>query len=100
VARVRDGVEDDRNYGYANGRPAVLLMINRQPGANIIETVDRVTRCCRSCGQHLAGHRPHRGDGPHAHHPRLAAGGRAQPGDLGGAGGDGGSCSCATCGPR
>ncbi|MCK6374558.1 MAG: multidrug efflux RND transporter permease subunit [Zoogloea sp.] len=43
VARVRDGVENDRNYGYANGRPAVLLMINRQPGANIIETVDRVT---------------------------------------------------------
>jgi len=42
VARVRDGVENDRNYGYANGRPAVLLMINRQPGANIIETVDRV----------------------------------------------------------
>ncbi|MDD2987488.1 MAG: multidrug efflux RND transporter permease subunit [Zoogloea sp.] len=43
VARVRDGVENDRNYGYANGRPAVLLMVNRQPGANIIETVDRVT---------------------------------------------------------
>ncbi|WP_374263615.1 multidrug efflux RND transporter permease subunit [Zoogloea sp.] len=42
VARVRNGVENDRNYGYANGRPAVLLMINRQPGANIIETVDRV----------------------------------------------------------
>ena len=43
VARVRDGVENDRNYGSANGRPAVLLMVNRQPGANIIETVDRVT---------------------------------------------------------
>ena len=43
VARVRDGVENDRNYGYANGRPGVLLMVNRQPGANIIETVDRVT---------------------------------------------------------
>ena len=43
VAGVRSGVENDRNYGYANGRPAVLLMVNRQPGANIIETVDRVT---------------------------------------------------------
>jgi multidrug efflux pump len=43
VARVRDGVENDRNYGYANGRQAVLLMVNRQPGANIIETVDRVS---------------------------------------------------------
>ncbi|MBP6801402.1 MAG: efflux RND transporter permease subunit, partial [Zoogloea sp.] len=37
-----DGEQDERNYGYANGRPAVLLMIYRQPGANIIETVDRV----------------------------------------------------------
>ena len=43
VAGVRSGVENDRNYGYANGRTAVLLMINRQPGANIIETVDRVS---------------------------------------------------------
>ncbi len=43
VARVRDGVQDERNYGYANGRAAVLLMVYRQPGANIIETVDRVT---------------------------------------------------------
>ena len=43
VARVRNGIENDRNYGYSNGRPAVLLMVNRQPGANIIETVDRVT---------------------------------------------------------
>ncbi|MCK6388867.1 MAG: multidrug efflux RND transporter permease subunit [Zoogloea sp.] len=42
VARVREGEQDERNYGYANGRPAVLLMIYRQPGANIIETVDRV----------------------------------------------------------
>jgi multidrug efflux pump len=38
-----------RNYGYANGRPAVLLMVNRQPGANIIETVDRVRPCCPCC---------------------------------------------------
>ena len=28
--------------GVANGTPAVLIIINRQPGANIIETVDRV----------------------------------------------------------
>jgi hypothetical protein len=90
VARVRDGEQDERNYGYANGRPAVLLMIYRQPGANIIETVDRVRAAAAALGQHLAGHRPHRGDGPHAHHPRLAQGGRAQPDDLGGAGGDGG----------
>ena len=43
VTEVRSGVEDERNYGSADGRPAVLLLINRQPGANIIETVDRIT---------------------------------------------------------
>ena len=42
VADVQDGVQDVRNYGASNGRPAVLLILNRQPGANIITTVDRV----------------------------------------------------------
>ncbi|HZV97911.1 MAG TPA: efflux RND transporter permease subunit, partial [Methylophilaceae bacterium] len=42
VAQVRDSVQDVRNEGLANGKPAVLLQINRQPGANIIETVDRI----------------------------------------------------------
>ena len=43
VADVVDSVQDLRNAGMANGRPSVLLIINRQPNANIIETVDRVT---------------------------------------------------------
>ena len=38
---VRDSVEDVRNAGLSNGRPAVLIIIFRQPGANIIDTVDR-----------------------------------------------------------
>ncbi len=42
VAEVSDGVEDLRNAGITNGKPSVLLILNRQPGANIIETVDRV----------------------------------------------------------
>src|SRR5262247_4748481 len=42
VASVTDSVEDIRTGGLANGKPAVLLIIYRQPGANIIETVDRV----------------------------------------------------------
>ncbi|MDQ2102312.1 efflux RND transporter permease subunit [Azospirillum isscasi] len=42
VAEVSDSVEDLRNAGITNGKPSVLLMLNRQPGANIIETVDRV----------------------------------------------------------
>ncbi len=42
VAGVQDAVEDVRTAGLANGKPAVLMVIFRQPGANIIETVDRV----------------------------------------------------------
>ena len=42
VAEVRDSVENVRNLGLANGQPAVLVILYRQPGANIIETVDRV----------------------------------------------------------
>src|SRR5439155_1273944 len=42
VASVEDSVEDVRTLGMANGRPSVLLVIFRQPGANIIATVDRV----------------------------------------------------------
>ena len=42
VADVQDSVEDIRNTGVANGKPAVLMIVFRQPGANIIETVDRV----------------------------------------------------------
>jgi hydrophobe/amphiphile efflux-1 (HAE1) family protein len=42
VATVDDSVEDIRNTGVANGKPAVLLIVFRQPGANIIEAVDHV----------------------------------------------------------
>ncbi len=42
LGNVIDSVEDVRNMGLANGKPAVLIMINRQPNANIIDTVDRV----------------------------------------------------------
>jgi len=40
---VIDSVQDTRNYGMANGKPAVLMIINRQPNANIIEVVDNIT---------------------------------------------------------
>ncbi len=42
VAQVVDSNQDLRNAGLANGKPAVVLIVFRQPGANIIETVDRV----------------------------------------------------------
>ncbi len=42
VAQVTDGVENIRNAGLSNGQPAVLVILFRQPGANIIDTVDAV----------------------------------------------------------
>ena len=42
IAEVKDSVEDVRNLGLSGGEPAVLLAIFRQPGANMIETVDRI----------------------------------------------------------
>lgn len=42
VGEVVDSVQDLRNAGISNGKPAVLVIMYRQPGANIIETADRV----------------------------------------------------------
>ena len=42
IAEVVDGVQDLRNAGISNGKPAVIVLLYRQPGANIIETADRV----------------------------------------------------------
>jgi len=42
IAQVYDSTENIRAAGYVNGKPSVLIIIYRQPGANIIETVDRI----------------------------------------------------------
>ncbi len=42
VGQVIDSVEDIRNAGYANGKPSVLVIVWRQPNANIIDTVDHI----------------------------------------------------------
>ncbi|RZI70580.1 MAG: nodulation protein [Variovorax sp.] len=42
VANVVDGVENRRTRGLFNGDPAIIVLITREPGANIIETVDGV----------------------------------------------------------
>jgi multidrug efflux pump len=42
VATVTESVQDIYNIGFWNGRPAVVVSINREPNANIIETVERV----------------------------------------------------------
>ena len=42
VAQVVDSVQDIRTYGLANDKPAVTLFITKSPGANVIETVERI----------------------------------------------------------
>ena len=42
VATVSDSVQDNRNLGMSEGQPSVLVILYRQPNANIIETVDAV----------------------------------------------------------
>jgi multidrug efflux pump len=42
LGEVVDSNQDLRNAGFFNGKPSVLLIISKQPGANVIETVDRV----------------------------------------------------------
>jgi len=42
LGRVIDGNEDVRNLGIVNGNPMVLIQINRQPNANIVDTVARI----------------------------------------------------------
>ncbi|WP_279361711.1 efflux RND transporter permease subunit [Xanthomonas sacchari] len=42
VANVVDGVENDQLAAWADGKPAVLLEVRRQPGANIVQTVEQI----------------------------------------------------------
>lgn len=42
VADVTDSVENIRSGGYVNGRPSVILIVFKQPGTNIIQTVGRI----------------------------------------------------------
>lgn len=42
VATVTDSVENIRAAGFANGKPSVVLVIFKQPGANVIKTVDQI----------------------------------------------------------
>jgi len=44
VAEVVDGVENTQTLGLFNGEPAIIVLITRQPSANVIETVDAVRK--------------------------------------------------------
>jgi len=53
VATVEDSVQDLYNYGTCNGLPSVSLILFRQPGANIIETIDAVRKLMPSLSASL-----------------------------------------------
>jgi multidrug efflux pump len=42
VANITDSVEDIRRAGFGNGKPAIIILVYRQPNANIVDTADRV----------------------------------------------------------
>jgi multidrug efflux pump subunit AcrB len=42
VGRAIDGAENNKIAGWANGKPAIILAVLKQPGANVIDTVDRI----------------------------------------------------------
>ena len=44
VGKIIEGAEDDRTSGYANGKAVVTLAIQRQPGSNTVDVVDRVRK--------------------------------------------------------
>jgi multidrug efflux pump len=44
VAEIVDGLENNKVGGWYNGNPAIVVDIQRQPGANVIETVERIQR--------------------------------------------------------
>ncbi len=100
VARVYDGVEDRYNAGYFNDQPAVLLVVSRQPQANIIATVDGVTAQLPALRAFLpAGVALDVASDRSPDHPGDAAGSaehaahRRRPGDLRGAAVSGQRCA-------
>ena len=94
---VVDSVQDMRNAGSANGRPAVLVVINRAAGRqHHRDGRPRARAAAAAARLDAGGDRSRRRDGAHVDHPRLAARGRADAADRGRAGRPGGvRCSCA-----
>jgi multidrug efflux pump len=74
VARIENAAENRRLAAWADNQPAVLVNVQRQPGANVIEVVDRVqallAAALRQPTRRGGTRRAHR---PHAEHPLVGA---------------------------
>jgi HAE1 family hydrophobic/amphiphilic exporter-1 len=53
VARVFDGVENDKSMNWANDKPAIVMMVNKQPGTNVVAIVDAVKELLPNIREHL-----------------------------------------------
>ena len=72
VANVVSGAENSKLGAWANTTPAIILNVQRQPGANIIEVVNRIEALLPRMRLHAAaGGRCRRAQRPDRHHPRL-----------------------------
>jgi multidrug efflux pump subunit AcrB len=72
VAQVVDSAENTRLGAWANATPAIIVNVQRQPGANVIKTVDAIKAKIARAGSRLARHLEGRGPGrPHHRHPQL-----------------------------
>lgn len=52
VATVIDGAENARLAAWGNESSALIINIQRQPGANVIDVVDRIKSSCHNCKHH------------------------------------------------
>lgn len=100
VATVTDSVQDVRNAGMTNAKPAILLMIRKLPEANIIQTVDSIRAKLPELQETIPAAIDLQIAGIAPHHSRLAGRSRANADYLGGAGDSGGVFySCARVAP-
>lgn len=90
VATVTDSVQDVRNAGMTNAKPAILLMIRKLPEANIIQTVDSIRAKLPELQETIPAAIDLQIAGIAPHHSRLAGRSRANADYLGGAGHSGG----------
>lgn len=90
VATVTDSVQDVRNAGMTNAKPAILLMIRKLPEANIIQTVDSIRAKLPELQETIPAAIDLQIAGIAPHHSRLAGRSRANADYLGGAGDSGG----------
>ena len=86
VASIISGPENTKLGAWTDTTPAIILSVQRQPGANIIQVVNGIHAVAGAARHAAGGRRPHHHQRPHRHHPRLGrrrgirAGARGRPG--------------------